>query len=87
MGRKWIVEIEDKKYVVEAKYGKLGLIVSGSGEVLVDGKVIDAWGSSFGGLATERTFEIAGKKATLRRKGLVNQNLELFISEARVIRV
>lgn len=86
MSRKWIVEIQDKKYIVEAKYGKLG-ITSGSGEVLVDGKVIDAWGSSFLGLPKERTFEIAGKKATLRRRGVANQNLELFVSEARVIRV
>lgn len=85
MGRKWIVEIEDKKYLVEAKYGKL--VTSGSGEVLVDGKVMDAWGSSFCGLPKERAFEIAGKKAILRRRGVANQNLELFVSEARVIRV
>ena len=85
MSRKWTVEIEGKKYMVEAKYGKL--ITSGSGEVLVDGKVVDAWGSSFWGLPKERTFELGGKKAVLRRRGIANQNLELFVSGERVTRI
>lgn len=85
MSRKWTVEIESTKYLVEAKYGKL--VTSGSGEILIDGKVVDAWGSSFLGLPKERSFEIGGKKAILRRRGVINQNLELFVSEAKVIRI
>ncbi len=41
MSGTWIVEIEDKKYAVEARHGKLRL-TSGSGKVLIDVKVVDA---------------------------------------------
>lgn len=79
MSRKWIVEIEGKNYEVEARYGEGS--ASGSGEVLVDGKLVDVWGAS-SELPEVRSFEIAGKKATLRRKGVKAQNFELSVSEA-----
>ena len=86
MGRKWIVEIEGKNYEVEARYGGFGY-TSGSGEALVNGNVVDAWGSSILGLPKERSFEIAGRKAILRRRGVIAQNLELFVPEAQVRRI
>ncbi|NVM23137.1 MAG: hypothetical protein HWN68_15305 [Desulfobacterales bacterium] len=85
MGRKWSVDIEGTKYVVEARYGTI--VTSGSGEVLVDGKVADAWGSSFWGLPQERSFEIAGRRAVLRRRGVVSQNFELFVVGGTVTRL
>lgn len=85
MGRRWVVEIEGKEYEVEAGYGTI--VTSGSGELLVDGQVVDAWGSSVLGLPKERTVEIAGRKAILRRVGTLNQNLELFVPSAKVRRI
>jgi len=85
MGRRWVVEIEGKEYEVEARYGTI--VASGSGELLVDGQVVDAWGSSVLGLPKERTVEIAGRKAILRRVGTLNQNLELFVLSAKVRRI
>jgi len=38
---------------------------SGSGELLVDGKIIDAWAASWTGGGT-RHFEVAGKSAILK---------------------
>ena len=85
MSRRWAVETEGKEYEVEARYGTI--ITSGSGEALVDGQVVDVWGSSLLGLPKERTFEITGRKAILRRVGTLNQNLELFVPNAIVRRI
>ena len=85
MSRRWTVEIEGKEYRVEIKYGTI--MTSGSGEALVDGQLVDAWGSSFLGLPRERNFEIAGRKAILRRVGNLNQNLELFVLNEKVHRI
>ena len=79
MSRKWLVEINGKRYIIEARYGFM--VISGSGELLVDGQVIDAWGSSLLGLPKERgPFEVEGKKVFLRRRGVINQNMDLFVN-------
>ena len=81
MARKWIVEIDNVKHQVEAIYGEF--FSYGSGKAFVDGKVADEWGlSSWGMIPKQRTFEIAGKKATLKRRGLFVLNMDLFIPEA-----
>jgi hypothetical protein len=87
MARKWIVQIEGNKHEVQAEYG--AFFSYGSGKALVDGKVVDEWGlSAWGMIPKQRIFEIAGKKATLRRKGLLVLNLELSVPEAtKVTRV
>jgi hypothetical protein len=64
---KWVVNINDKQLIVEARYGKV--VTSGAGEVLIDGKIVKAWGSSVLGLPKEVPFEIEGKPAFLRRRG------------------
>jgi hypothetical protein len=84
MSRKYEVEIEGKIYHVELRYRLIG---TNAGEVLVNGEVVDCWGASFSGLPKERTFEIAGKNALLRKRGLVLENLELFVPGAKVWRV
>jgi len=87
MARKWIVQIENNKYQVEAIYGEF--FSYGSGKALVDRKVVDEWGpSAWGIIPKQRTFEIAGKKATLKRTGLFLLNMDLFVPEAtKVTRV
>ena len=74
---KWIVDTKDKPVVVEARYGKI--FISGAGEVFVDGKLAKSWGGSPWGLPKEVPFEIAGKPALLRRKGIMDQNFNLFV--------
>lgn len=78
--RVWRVELEGKQLVVEYK-----VKMAGEGEVLVDGKVVDSWGSSVWvwGLPKERSFTIEGKPATLRRRGTVSQHFDL-VFEGRV---
>ncbi len=71
---KWVVSINDKQVVVEAKYG-----ISSAGEVLVDGKIAKAWGSSLLGLPKEVAFEVEGKPAFLRRRGVVHQGFDLLV--------
>ena len=85
MGRKWRVEIEHKEYEVEAKYGVV--FTSGAGQVVVNGEVVDVWGSSVGGFPKERVFQVGGRKGVLTRVGLINQNMELFVPGAVVQRV
>ena len=80
---KWVVNIKDKQLVVEARYGKV--VTSGAGEILVDGKIAKAWGSSVWGLPKEVSFEIEGKPALLRRRGIINQNFDLLV-DGRLVR-
>jgi len=87
MARKWLVQIDNNEYRVEAVYGEF--FSYGSGKALVNGKVVDEWGpSAWGMIPKQRTFEIAGRKARLKRKGLFIFNMELTVSEAtKVTRV
>ena len=75
---KWVVGVKGKEFIVEARYGKV--FTSGAGEVLVDGKIAKAWGSSILGLPKELSFEIEGKPALLRRRGIFNQNFDLVVN-------
>ena len=75
---KWVVDIQGKQHVVEAEYGKF--VVSSVGVVSVDGKPVKTWGSSIWGLPKEVSFEIKGKPALLRRRGIVNQNFDLLFN-------
>jgi hypothetical protein len=71
--RRWRIECEGKEHWVEYVANEW----TASGEVLVDGKVVASWGTSFSGLPRNVQFEIGGKPATLRRTGLLDQHLEL----------
>lgn len=86
MWRIWTVEIEGEKYEVEARYGPKWEN-NGKGELLVNNQVVDTWVSSPLGLPKERIFEIAGRKAVLRRVGITNQNMELYVMMAGVQRI
>ncbi len=81
MSRKWNVQIENNKYQVVATYGEF--FSYGGGNVFVDGKMVDEWGpSAWGMIPKQVTFEIAGKKATLKRKGILWFTMDLFVPEA-----
>jgi hypothetical protein len=81
MARKWTVHIENNKYQVEAVYGEF--FSYGGGKVFVNGRLADEWGpGDWGMLPKEKTFEIAGKKATLKRKGIFLLNMDLIVPEA-----
>jgi hypothetical protein len=57
MSRKvWKPTIDGKAYIIEVESSRL----SGSGELLIDGRIVDAWDPSWttGGA---RRFEVAGK--------------------------
>lgn len=61
MKKIWKPIIDDKEHTVEVKVS----ILSGSGELLVNGKIVDTWSPSWiGGGA--RQFEVAGKLAILK---------------------
>jgi hypothetical protein len=74
---KWTVEIEGKKFTVEARYGRI--FVSGAGQLLIDGKQVKAWGASLWGLPKEVPFEIGGKPALLCRRSVRDQNFDLLV--------
>jgi hypothetical protein len=59
--RVWKPIIDGQAYTVEVKASGL----SGSGELCVDGKIIDAWAASWTGGGT-RHFEVADKPAILK---------------------
>jgi hypothetical protein len=62
MARKvWKPVINGKAHTIEVKLSAW----SGSGELLVDGKIIDSWAGSWSGSGT-RHFQVAGKSATLK---------------------
>lgn len=63
----WEPIIDDKVHTVEVKWDNW----SSRGEVLVDGKITDAWGWRYGGTIQ---FEVAGKPAILK-KPLFSWNL------------
>ena len=56
----WELIIDGEEHTIEVKASGL----SGSGELCVDGKIIDAWAASLTGGGT-RHFEVAGKPAIL----------------------
>ena len=57
----WKPVIDGQTHTIEVKASGL----SGSGELFVDGKIIDAWAASWTGGGT-RHFEVAGKSAILK---------------------
>ncbi len=82
MDRKWIVQTEGKEHVVEVEYGTLirdeedpGTFLQTDGKLVIDGNETQTWEG--GKLPKELSFDIEGKPAILRKKGLFVKNLEL----------
>ncbi len=82
MDRIWHVQAEGNDHVVAVDYGVfLGdpedstFELTKRGELLVDGNEVQTWDEK---LPKEIRFEIGGKPAILRQKGLFTKKLELF---------
>ena len=67
----WQIKTDRKDHVVEYKAG------IESGEVLVDGNIVDSKGSSVMGVLMKKSFAIEGKPAKVQRRGLLSENWEL----------
>ncbi|MGQ9468407.1 MAG: hypothetical protein ACUVTD_01045 [Nitrososphaerales archaeon] len=97
---KWIVEVEGNRYEVELRirtmtgYGTdWGPASSFGGTILVNGRIVDQWCPSIWRmgmlslLKVKRSFEIAGRNATLIQKlrgGDIRRQYELIVPEAKV---
>jgi len=79
MSRKWLVEVDGKQYIIEARYSRI--VSSGAGELLVDGQLVDTWYSSPFGLPKERgPFEVGGKKVFLHRRDEIAHDMDLLVN-------
>ncbi len=88
MDRIWLVKTEGKDYMVAVDYGAfLGdpedstFELKKEGKLLVDGNEVQTWESK---LPKEIRFEIGGKPAILRKKGLLTKKLELFFEGEQI---
>jgi len=87
---KWSAKIEDKQHIVEVRYGSrviVDLVAMEAGELLVDDRLVERWDSSIWGPPKEICFQIGNKKAVLRRRGILHQNLELLVPGLKVTRI
>ena len=76
--RKWLVNLNGQDHTVEVNFRRLSL----AGEIIVDGKVIDAWGLTLN--LAHRTFTISGKEAIIRWPGLLSAKSDLFVDGNRI---
>ena len=76
MDRTWSVEIEGKKHLVEVDYGRNA---SQTGKLLVDGNELQSWkNAQHLDVPPEITFQVEGKPAVLRAKGLFKPRIDFF---------
>ena len=86
MDRTWIVEIEDKKHLIEVGYGWSVAGTYEKGKLVVDKNEVRTWDwSQAKDLPEEVSFEIVGKPAILRKKGFFSTGLDLFV-EGKLIK-
>jgi hypothetical protein len=85
MNRKWTVPVGGKDFVIEVDYGALvenveetkEVLFKRDGKLVVDGKETKTWEADE--LPKEIPFDIGGKSAVLRKKGLFHKHLELSV--------
>lgn len=76
MDKKWSVEIDGKKHLVEVDYGRNA---SQIGKLFLDGKELHSWkNTQHLDVPPEIAFEIEGKPAVLREKGFFKPRLDFF---------
>jgi len=79
MSRKvWKPTVDGKEYTIEVKASSL----LGSGELCVDGRIVDTWAASWTGGGT-RHFEVGGKPGILKSTAF---SYELIIDGQKVKR-
>jgi hypothetical protein len=67
----WRIKIDGKDHFVRYKAG------IESGEVLVDGNIVDSKSSSSMGVLVKKSFKIEGKPAKVQRHSLLSEDWEL----------
>jgi hypothetical protein len=83
MDRTWSVEIEGKKHRIEVDYGRNH---SRTGKLMVDGDEVQTWkNSQWLDVPKKIAFEVGGKPAVLREKGLFTARINLFF-EGKLIK-
>jgi hypothetical protein len=83
MDRTWSVEIEGQKHLIEVDYGRNE---SRTGKLMVDGAEVQMWkNSQWLDVPREIAFEVGGKPAVLREKGLFTARINLFF-EGKLIK-
>jgi hypothetical protein len=83
MDRTWSVEIEGKKHRIEVDYGRNH---SMTGKLMVDGDEVQTWkNSQWLDVPKKIAFEVGGKPAVLREKGLFTARINLFF-EGKLIK-
>ena len=83
MDRTWSVEIEGKKHQIELDYGRNN---SRTGKLMVDGDEVQTWkNSQWLDVPKEIAFQVGGKPAFLREKGLFTARINLFF-EGKLIK-
>jgi len=76
MDKTWSVEIAGKKHRIEVDYGRNN---SRTGKLMVDGDEVRTWkNSQWLDVPKEIAFEVEGKPAVLREKGLFTARINLF---------
>jgi len=76
MDRTWSVETERTKHLIELDYGRND---SRTGKLAVDGDEVRTWtNSQWLDVPKEITFDIGGKPAVLREKGIFTSNMNLY---------
>jgi hypothetical protein len=83
MDSTWSVEIEGKKHRIEVDYGRNH---SRTGKLMVDGDEVQTWkNSQWLDVPKKIDFEVGGKRAVLREKGLFTARINLFF-EGKLIK-
>jgi hypothetical protein len=83
MDRTWSVEVEGKKHRIEVDYGRNN---SRTGKLMVDGDEVQTWkNSQWLDVPKKIAFEVGGKPAVLREKGLFTARINLFF-EGKLIK-
>lgn len=76
----WRINVEGKQHSIELKTGSF----SGGGNLSLDGKEIKKWGASLRGLPLPTKFEVQGKPAEIKQKGILRSDPALFIDGKEV---
>ena len=93
MAKTWTVEIEGKKHLVELSYPVEPLFDDDKGiqeqqaidgKLVVDGSELNTWKPRTE-FPKQINFEIVGKPAVLRKKGVFSSGLDLFV-EGKLIK-
>ena len=83
MDRTWSAEIEGKKHQIAVDYGRNN---SWTGKLMVDGDEVRTWkNAQWLDVPKTIAFEVGGKPAVLREKGLFTATINLFLKGKLIV--